>query len=137
MIQGSLYPLVTHATDLHLLLGFRTDPSATPPPIENDFANQMKDIWINFVNDLNPGGMALHMNQSRPKCSFSTLDNWPRYEQTAEKPVMQLQRGNTTLVPDGKWYLSVIDQVTHGNLDFDLEKTDFINSVRVLGDFSK
>jgi hypothetical protein len=62
MIKENLSPLVTHAMDLHLLLRFRTDPSATPPPIENDFANQMKDIWINFVTDLNPGGMSQHMN---------------------------------------------------------------------------
>ncbi|KAF7773164.1 hypothetical protein Agabi119p4_5331 [Agaricus bisporus var. burnettii] len=94
---------VTHATDLHLLLGFRTAPEATPPPIEHDFANEMKDIWINFVNDLNPG------------------ENWPRFDNNAEKPVMQLQRGNSTLIPD----------------DFDMERTDFVNTVRVLNEFQK
>lgn len=60
MIWRHFSRLVTHATDLHLLLGFRTAPEATPPPIEHDFANEMKDIWINFVNDLNPGGMSPH-----------------------------------------------------------------------------
>jgi hypothetical protein len=65
------------------------------------------------------------------------LDNWPRFNQTAEKPVMQLQRDNSTLIPDSKHYLSTCYQFIDGGPDFDLEKTDFFNMVRVLGEFQK
>lgn len=43
-------PAVAHASELPLLFG------PVPTPIENDFANKFTDYYINFVNDLNPGG---------------------------------------------------------------------------------
>lgn len=42
---------VTHASELPLIFG------PVPNPIEDEFANQFTDFYINFVNDLNPGGM--------------------------------------------------------------------------------
>lgn len=44
---------VQHGSELSLLFG------PVPTPVENDFANQMLDFYINFINDLNPGGMQL------------------------------------------------------------------------------
>ncbi|KAF4571165.1 hypothetical protein EYR36_008493 [Pleurotus pulmonarius] len=45
---------------------------------------------------------------------------WPQYTQ-AGKQVLQLMRGNITAIPD----------------DFDVDKTDFVNSERVLAEFQK
>ena len=42
---------VAHASELPLLFG--PVPAAA---VEEDFANQMLDFYINFVNDLDPGG---------------------------------------------------------------------------------
>ncbi|KAJ7865269.1 hypothetical protein B0H13DRAFT_2067947, partial [Mycena leptocephala] len=44
---------VFHASELELLFG------PVPNPIEDAFAQQMIDFYVNFVNDLNPGGMQL------------------------------------------------------------------------------
>ncbi|EKM61505.1 uncharacterized protein PHACADRAFT_248163 [Phanerochaete carnosa HHB-10118-sp] len=66
---------VSHGSELALLFG------PVPDAIEEDFANQMTDFYINFVNDLSPGAP------------------WPRY--TLEtKQVLQLQRDNITVIPD-------------------------------------
>lgn len=43
--------IVFHASELELLFG------PVPTPVEDDFANQFTDFYINFVTDLNPGGM--------------------------------------------------------------------------------
>ena len=43
---------VQHASELALLFG----PVPAVAAEEEDFANQMLDFWISFVNDLNPGG---------------------------------------------------------------------------------
>ncbi|KAJ8489666.1 hypothetical protein ONZ45_g13493 [Pleurotus djamor] len=40
---------VFHGSELSLLFG------PVPTPVELDFANQMLDFYINFINDLNPG----------------------------------------------------------------------------------
>ncbi|XP_006458980.1 hypothetical protein AGABI2DRAFT_217832 [Agaricus bisporus var. bisporus H97] len=72
---------VPHASELPMLLKLVTRDNA-PPAVENEFANQLKDFWINFANDLNPGS------------------DWPAFENTAETPLMQLMRDNITLVPD-------------------------------------
>lgn len=42
---------VYHGSELSLIFG------PVPTPIEDDFANQLTDFYINFVNDLKPGGM--------------------------------------------------------------------------------
>jgi len=65
---------VAHASELPLLFG------PVPTPIENDFANKFTDYYINFVNDLNPGG------------------DWPRYDKT--KQLLQLKRGDITAIND-------------------------------------
>lgn len=44
---------VFHGSELELLFG------PVPNPIEDDFANQLTDFYINFVNDLNPGGESM------------------------------------------------------------------------------
>lgn len=68
---------VFHASELPLLFG----STASFPSIEVDFATQMKDFWITFVNDLNPGRA------------------WPRYE-LKNKMAMQLMRDNLTHIRD-------------------------------------
>jgi hypothetical protein len=40
---------VSHASELPLLFG-------PVPEVEADFANEFTDYYINFINDLNPGG---------------------------------------------------------------------------------
>ncbi|KAI0785316.1 alpha/beta-hydrolase [Irpex lacteus] len=66
---------VFHGSELSLIFG------PVPTPVENDFANQLTDFYINFINDLNPGAP------------------WPRF--TAQtKQVLQLKRGNITAIPD-------------------------------------
>ncbi|KAJ3787207.1 alpha/beta-hydrolase [Lentinula aff. detonsa] len=66
---------VFHASELLLLFG------PVPTSVETDFANQMLDFYINFINDLNPGS------------------SWPRYS-IESRSVMQLLRGNITAIPD-------------------------------------
>ncbi|KAK7686725.1 hypothetical protein QCA50_010325 [Cerrena zonata] len=66
---------VFHASELPLLFG------PVPTPVEDTFANQMLDFYINFVNDLNPGG------------------EWPAFN-TQTKQVLQLMRDNITAIPD-------------------------------------
>ncbi len=41
---------VFHGSELSLIFG------PVPNPVEDDFANQLTDFYINFVNDMNPGG---------------------------------------------------------------------------------
>lgn len=55
------YVSVAHESELALLFG------PVPTPVENDFANKMLDFYINFINDLNPGGMVAR---------FSFLVTW-------------------------------------------------------------
>ncbi|KAJ3545411.1 hypothetical protein NM688_g5630 [Phlebia brevispora] len=66
---------VFHGSELSLIFG------PAPNSIEDDFANQLRDFYINFVVNLSPGG------------------GWPQFELTT-KQVMQLKRGNTTAIPD-------------------------------------
>ncbi|CAL1694187.1 unnamed protein product [Somion occarium] len=66
---------VFHGSELSLLFG------PVPNPVENAFANQMLDFYINFVNDMDPGG------------------GWPEFDLTT-KSVLQLLRDNVTIIPD-------------------------------------
>lgn len=43
---------VFHASELEFIFGTESLPS-----VENEFSNQMQDFWINFVNELDPGGV--------------------------------------------------------------------------------
>lgn len=52
------YISVSHASELKLLYGPVLDAN------QLEFANQMLDFYINFVNDLNPGGVFSHPWQS-------------------------------------------------------------------------
>ncbi|KAJ7086183.1 alpha/beta-hydrolase [Mycena belliarum] len=67
---------VFHASELVLLFG------PVPTPVENAFAQQMTDFYINFINDLNPGAQ------------------WPAFTRASRSPVMQLMRDNITMIPD-------------------------------------
>ncbi|KAF5392359.1 hypothetical protein D9757_001582 [Collybiopsis confluens] len=87
---------VFHASELMLLFG------PVPTPVENDFANQMLDFYVNFINDMDPGSP------------------WPRYT-TRSKNVMQLLRDNITAIPD----------------NWDVDKTDFLLTQKVLNEFQK
>lgn len=40
---------VFHASELILFFG-------QAPPVEQEFASQMADFYVNFINDLHPGG---------------------------------------------------------------------------------
>ena len=52
---------VFHASELEFL--FRTE---SLPSVENEFSSQMQDFWINFVTDLDPGGMLILLVQQSP-----------------------------------------------------------------------
>ena len=122
---------VFHASELELLFG------PVPTPVEDDFANQMTDFFLNFVNDLNPGRKWHQLPYIR--ASFDThTAGWPRYE-TSTKKILQLQRGNITAIRDGQY--NPTDRVLHrlisARADFFKEKTDFANSATVLAQFQK
>lgn len=68
---------VAHASELALLFG----PVPAVAQVEVGLSTQMRDFWINFVNDLNPGG------------------NWKAFQPNS-KQVMQLLRNNVTMIPD-------------------------------------
>lgn len=85
--------LVFHASELSLLFG------PVPTPVEDDFANQFTDFYINFINDLNPGSTSDSYASSRGH-SLGFAAEWPRYE-SATKKVLQLMRDNITVIPDG------------------------------------
>ncbi|KAK0457477.1 alpha/beta-hydrolase [Desarmillaria tabescens] len=87
---------VSHGSELSLLFG------PVPADVEDEFANQMVDFYVNFIWDLNPGSA------------------WERYTPTS-KHVLQLLRDNITMIPD----------------DWDVDKTDFLNSRFVLSEFEK
>lgn len=103
------YPtsLVAHASELELLFG------PIKAPVETTFANTMRDFYINFVNDLHPGCkfcaaflkpsiiVAVDYNY----CYFETAV-WPAYTPSSPR-VLQLIRGNITLIPDGNYILFV------------------------------
>ncbi|TFK35560.1 alpha/beta-hydrolase [Crucibulum laeve] len=89
---------VAHASELALLFG----PVPSAASVEIGFSTAMRDFYINFINDLNPGG------------------GWSPYTPTSTK-VLQLLRDNITMIPD----------------DFAIDRTDFINSAKVLGEFEK
>ncbi|KAI0778729.1 alpha/beta-hydrolase [Trametes elegans] len=86
---------VFHGSELILLFG-------RFPAVEQAFAEQMADFYINFVTDLDPGAP------------------WPRFT-LESKQVLQLKRDNVTAIPD----------------DFLANKSDFLNSARVLAEFQK
>ncbi|KAJ3485443.1 hypothetical protein NLI96_g4961 [Meripilus lineatus] len=66
---------VFHGSELSLLFG------PVPNSVEDAFANQLTDFYLNFVNDLSPGS------------------EWPEFD--PENPrVLQLMRDNITLIPD-------------------------------------
>ncbi|KAJ7116490.1 alpha/beta-hydrolase [Mycena epipterygia] len=67
---------VFHASELELLFG------PVPTPVEDAFAQQMTDFYINFINDLNPGAQ------------------WAPFSLSATRPVLQLMRDNITMIPD-------------------------------------
>ncbi|KAJ7037859.1 alpha/beta-hydrolase [Mycena alexandri] len=70
---------------------------------DSEFSNQMKDFFLNFITDLNPGA------------------EWPPYSLNNTRQVMQLMTKNVTMIPD----------------DWDLERTDFLNSQLLLDEFEK
>ena len=53
--------VVAHASELQLLFG-------PFPPLEQELANQMADFYINFVNDLKPGGEFLSTMRTNWGC---------------------------------------------------------------------
>lgn len=85
---------VFHGSELELLFG------PVPNPIEDDFANQLTDFYINFINDLNPGGAIAPSFDFLQELTETHEASWPRF--TLEtKQVLQLMRNNVTAIPDG------------------------------------
>ncbi|KZV69381.1 alpha/beta-hydrolase [Peniophora sp. CONT] len=68
---------VFHSSELALLF----EPTSGVDSVEQDFANEYLDLYINFVSDLNPG------------------ESWPRFT-SEHKIVLQLKRDNITAIPD-------------------------------------
>ncbi|EMD42188.1 hypothetical protein CERSUDRAFT_90791 [Gelatoporia subvermispora B] len=66
---------VFHGSELALLFG------PVPTPVEDDFANQLTDFYINFVNDMDPGSP------------------WPQFTPESRN-LLQLMRNNITVIPD-------------------------------------
>ncbi|KAJ7236265.1 alpha/beta-hydrolase [Mycena haematopus] len=73
---------VFHASELELLFG------PIPTPVEDAFAQQFIDFYVNFVHDLNPGAQ------------------WLPYSLEGKQQVMQLMRDNITMIPDD-WSLDM------------------------------
>ncbi|KAF9480015.1 alpha/beta-hydrolase [Pholiota conissans] len=69
---------VTHASELELLFG----PVPAVASVEIGLSTQMRDFYINFINDLNPG------------------PQWPAFTTQSSRPVMQFLRDNVTMIPD-------------------------------------
>lgn len=95
---------VFHASELPLLFG------PIPTPVEETFANQMLEFYINFVHDLNPGGVSTDSRDTTISWR-SFLGNWPAFD-TKTKQVLQLMRDNITAIPDGRHMLSPPTQKT-------------------------
>ena len=90
------FQIVAHESELVLLFG------PVPTPVEDEFANQMLGFYINFVNDLNPGGK----HQCRFRIFFPSLnlfhsEPWPQFT-SDRKQLLQLMRDNITVVDDGE-----------------------------------
>ncbi len=89
---------VFHASELILLFG-------QAPAVEQDFASQMADFYVNFISDLHPGGDLHPYRVCPPRLTLSSLSApWPQYE-LATKSVLQLMRDNITAIPDGTQHL--------------------------------
>ncbi|KAG6885765.1 hypothetical protein C0992_004908 [Termitomyces sp. T32_za158] len=89
---------VEHESELPLFFRVPTGEAR----IEDDFSNKMLDFWLTFVHEMKPGG------------------NWPRYT-LQNRSVLQLKRGNITIIPD----------------EWDLDQTRFFNTEMVLAEFQK
>ncbi|KAF5327854.1 hypothetical protein D9619_004770 [Psilocybe cf. subviscida] len=91
---------VTHGMELELFFGPPSLPANAS--IDSGLQTQMRDFYINFVNDLNPGPQWEPFNPRSPR-------------------VLQLQSDNVTMIPD----------------DWDSERVDFCNSLKVMAEFEK
>ncbi|KAF5327028.1 hypothetical protein D9619_004786 [Psilocybe cf. subviscida] len=78
---------VIHAMELELFFGPPSLPANTS--IESGLQAQMRDFYINFINDLNPG------------------PQWERFNPRSPR-VLQLQRDNVTMIPDD-WDVARVD----------------------------
>ncbi|KAF5327031.1 hypothetical protein D9619_004783 [Psilocybe cf. subviscida] len=89
---------VAHASELVLFFG----PLPAAASVEAGLSSQMRDFYINFINDLNPG------------------PQWSSFTPQSQR-VMQLLRGNITMIPD----------------DWEVDRINFCNSAKVLAEFAK
>jgi len=89
---------VFHASELQLLFG----PVPEVASIELGLSAQMREFYINFVNDLNPGSP------------------WPLYTPTT-KQVMQLKRNNITSIADD-WNLDQTDFINSARVLDEFQK---------------
>ncbi|KAJ6468358.1 alpha/beta-hydrolase [Mycena sanguinolenta] len=88
---------VFHASELELLFGL------FPTPVEETFAHQFVDFYVNFINDLNPGAQ------------------WLPYSLEREQQAMQLMRGNLTMIPDN-WSAEMADFLNSAEILNEFEK---------------
>jgi hypothetical protein len=86
-----------------------------------------RDVSGNFIS---PGSADQH----------APLAFWPQYN-LKDKPVLQWKKDNITTIPDGEfapWCSSeAVPYFPWTPSDFNLAKTDFLNSAKVLGEFEK
>lgn len=98
---------VSHASELELLFG----PIPSVASVEIPFATQMRDFYINFINDLNPG--------CKHRCPIATdpcpanlslprfVAEWPAFTPSSPR-VMQLLRDNITMISDGVYSFHIV-----------------------------
>ena len=88
---------VFHASELSLLFG------PVPNAIEDDFANQFTDFYVNFITDLEPGCKHIQLTiQSTPIDIPLLKAEWPQFD-PINRHVLQLMRDNITVISDGSF----------------------------------
>ena len=69
-------------------------------PEEVDFANTLKDYYINFLYDLQPGSKLSICSLILLLVLRGVSDSWPRYTLTG-KEVLQLMKDDLKVIQDG------------------------------------
>ena len=68
----------------------------------------MTDFYVNFISDLSPGGEFLILLTTYISLIVVPVGVWSAFEANSRQ-VINLQRDNVTLVPDGMWFDQVLN----------------------------
>ena len=68
----------------------------------------MTDFYVNFISDLSPGGGFLILLTTYITLIVVPVGVWSAFEANSRQ-VINLQRDNVTLVPDGTWFDQVLN----------------------------